>query len=147
MRRSFFENDSLSSLAGVCRLARVAFATGSSTLISGGTCSVAEQLEFSSDIFIEPARDETFAVARSIALTLNPVGEVCPLTETAVTEWAANPNASFNFADALNGRRLAQNFGWRICFARAATNWRPAVSRAKAFSPRAIVGPAATRSR
>jgi len=103
----FLENDSPSSLTGIYRLARVAFATGSSTLISGGTCSAAEQLEFSSDVFIEPAPDATFALARSIALTLNPVAEVCALTETAVTGWAANPNASFNFADALNGA------GWR----------------------------------
>ena len=103
----FLENDSSSTLAGVCRLARVAFATGSSTVIGGGTCSVAEQLEFSGDIFIEPATDATFGLARSIALTLNPAAEVGALTETAVSRWAANTNASFNFADALNGA------GWR----------------------------------
>jgi G3E family GTPase len=70
-------------------------------------CFVAEQMEFMSHILLDAASDDLdFALARSIALALNPRAEVLPLSSASVTmrDLSAAP---FDFEAALAGS------GWR----------------------------------
>ena len=70
-------------------------------------CFVAEQMEFVSHIFLDAASDDPdFALARSIALALNPRAEVLPLSSASVT-MRDLPAAPFDFEAALAGA------GWR----------------------------------
>ena len=104
----FLENDTVPTLAGICRLTGVAFAVESSALAGAVGCFVAEQIEFVNYIFIQPGSGEgVFRTSRSIALTLNPRAQVTELTETAVNTWAENAAGSFHFDEALKGA------GWR----------------------------------
>jgi G3E family GTPase len=70
-------------------------------------CFVAEQMEFVSHIFLDAASDDPdFALARSIALALNPRVEVLPLSSASVIKHDLSA-APFDFEVALAGA------GWR----------------------------------
>jgi G3E family GTPase len=70
-------------------------------------CFVAEQMEFVSHIFLDAASaDSEFALARSIALALNPRAEVLPLSSASVIMRDLS-TAPFDFEAALAGA------GWR----------------------------------
>jgi G3E family GTPase len=104
----FLENGNLPTLAHSCRLTSVAFALDSTTLLENGTCFLAEQLEFVSDIFLQPASDDQgFELARSMAATLNPRARITELTATAIGSWIGHSDSSFDFDAALGGA------GWR----------------------------------
>jgi len=104
----FIENDSGPTLAGIARLTGVAFAIEPSTILDLPSCFIAEQLEFATEIFLPAAsEDETFELARSIALTLNPRARVTLLSERAIGAWARNSAGRFDFDEAMN------NAGWR----------------------------------
>lgn len=71
-------------------------------------CFVAEQMEFVSHIFLDAASDDLdFALARSIALTLNPRAEVSLLSSAGVKLSQHLSPTSFDFEAALAGA------GWR----------------------------------
>jgi G3E family GTPase len=70
-------------------------------------CFVAEQMEFVTHIFLDAASDNPdFALARSIALALNPRAKVLPLSSASARMHDLSP-APFDFEAALAGA------GWR----------------------------------
>ena len=104
----FIENQNMPTLADIARLAGVAFAIEPGTILDLPSCFISEQLEFVSDIFVQATcEDETFDLARSIALTLNPRARVTLLSETTIDAWARSSAGCFDFHDAMN------NAGWR----------------------------------
>src|SRR5437763_4137851 len=104
----FVENQNMPTLADTARLAGVAFAIEPGTILDLPSCFIAEQLEFVSDIFFQAtSEDETFDLARSIAVTLNPRVRVTLLGEPTIDAWARSSAGCFDFDDAMN------NAGWR----------------------------------
>ncbi|PYJ90076.1 MAG: hypothetical protein DME70_01205, partial [Verrucomicrobia bacterium] len=124
----FVENQNMPTLADIARLAGVAFAMEPGTILDLPSCFIAEQLEFVSDIFVQAtSEDETFGLARSIALTLNPRASVTSLSETTIDAWARSSAGCFDFHDAMN------NAGWRQLLGGSS----PVLKRVTAFPYRA----------
>jgi G3E family GTPase len=104
-------------LEDVFRLTSTAFAVDAATFLdslldrkptSVSPCSLAEQLEFVTDIFLDgPANDPNFPQARAIAQTLNPRARIVPLTESGLPALRGHDAASLDFEKAFEGA------GWR----------------------------------
>jgi G3E family GTPase len=116
----FAANGGAPTLKDVAELTTTVFAIEAAALVNAilghrgnvlPACSVAEQIEFVSHIFLVAGSDDHDSnLARSIVLSLNPRAKVFPHTPAAVEYWPDISGVPFDFDAAFNGG------GWRQLF-------------------------------